>query len=417
MGQSVPIPRGETVRIGASMDCDLVIDDPKASALHAGLMFDEDGTYRLSDLDSTNGILLKGARVLDAVIPLGATFVIGRTAIRLQAASRVLDIPASPARRFGDLVGESLAIRELFAVLELVAPTAVTVLIEGETGTGKELVARSLHNASDRRRGPFVALDCGAMSESLLESGLFGHIRGSFTGAARDRKGAFVEATGGTLFLDEIGSMSLSAQAKLLRVLETKRVRPVGADSERAVDVRIVAAANIDLEEAVAQGRFRPDLFYRLAVVRAQIPSLRARPDDILPISRALLHRAGFPADTLSGSGAEALLGYHWPGNVRELRNVLDRAVALSPNAERFGDLRIQVARPALVHRRVSETPAFRVDLPFKEARQRLMDEFEATYLRSIVAQVPDGNLSAMARLAGLDRKTLRDLLERHGLR
>jgi len=413
MGRHIALPEdGESITVGASTSCDLTLEDTKISARHAQLGRHGARSFTITDLGSTNGILFQGAVVREATLPVGATFVLGRTPLRVQPPARHLDLPPSPARRFGDLVGESVAIRELFAVLELAADSDVTVLVEGETGTGKELVARSLHDNGPRRRKPFVALDCGALSESLLESALFGHVRGAFTGAERDRKGAFRQAHGGTLFIDEVSNMSLAAQAKLLRVLESREVRPVGAETAHMVDVRVVAAANVDLEQRVADGFFRPDLFYRLAVVRLQIPPLRARPQDVIPIARALLHRRGFPADRFDGPVAAELAGHHWPGNVRELRNVLDRALALSPGAESVDDLRIAVGPPA-----PDTTVAARVDLPFKHARQRVLEGFEATYLKALLARFPDGNLSAMARAAELDRKTLRELLERHGLR
>jgi len=308
------------------------------------------------------------------------------------------------------LVAESLAMREVFAVLELAARSDVTVLVTGETGTGKELVARALHDASARRGQPFVTVDCGALPEGLLESELFGHVRGAFTGAVADRKGAFQRAHGGTLFLDELGAVSPAVQSRLLRALEARTIKPVGADQERPVDVRVVAATPLDLTTRVATGAFRSDLYYRLSVLSLELPPLRARREDLAPLVRELLRRRGFDDTPPSGPNLERLLVHAWPGNVRELRNVIDRAVALSPGAKDFASLRVSFEPIA-----PQGGLGVRAELPFKDAKDAVIDAFEAQYLAQVHRQ-HDGNVSAGARFAGVDRGHWRELLKKHAI-
>jgi DNA-binding NtrC family response regulator len=301
--------------------------------------------------------------------------------------------------------------REVFAVLERVASSDATILVEGETGTGKELVARAVHEASNRRRGPFVAVDCGALPENLLESELFGHVRGAFTGAANARNGMLLRADGGTLFLDELGRITPTLQARLLRVLEERKVRPLGGDTEKPVDVRVIAASRDDLDAEVAAGRFRPDLLYRLAVVRIMLPALRTRREDIPILTRELLRRRGLADEAPGGGNLDRLIAHSWPGNVRELRNVVDRAIALAPGAQRFGDLVIRIDNAPVV----GETIAVRSDLPFAEAKAAVLHDLERRYLADVLART-HGNLSAASRESGIDRKHLRTLARKHGL-
>jgi DNA-binding NtrC family response regulator len=406
-GRAVSI--AERVVVGSADDCDLVLDDERVSARHLEVVADGD-RFAIRDLGSKNGTLYHGSLVGEARVPVGATLKLGHTFLRIQPRPTALEVAPSQSRRFGDLVAESLAMRELFGVLELVAESEATVLIEGETGTGKELVARALHEQGRRRRGPFVAIDCGALPESLLESELFGHVRGAFTGAQQTREGAFLRAHGGTLFLDELGAVSAPVQARLLRVLEARTVRPVGADQERPIDVRVVAAARVDLEREVAEGRFRADLYYRLSVVRVVLPPLRARREDLVPLVRELMRVRGLEAGVVAGPGLDVLLAHEWPGNVRELRNVIDRAHALSPQARSFAELRLQLSS------RAGEEPlSVRSDLSYAEAKEALLDAFEHRYLRDLHGRNA-GNVSAIARESGLDRKHLRSLLKRQGL-
>jgi DNA-binding NtrC family response regulator len=408
-GRARRLTEGEIV-VGTDRDADLVLSDDRVSARHLALRADG-ARFVVRDLGSTNGSWYEGSKVSEVTLPAGATLLVGRTALRLEPEAQPLDLPPSQARRFGELVGESLAMREVFAVLERIAPSDATVVVEGETGTGKELIARALHEASPRRRGPFVAVDCGALPEGLLESELFGHVRGAFTGAAAARPGLFVRADGGTLFLDELGRISPTVQARLLRVLEERVVRPLGGDAERAIDVRVIAAARDDLDAEVAAGRFRADLMYRLAVVRVALPPLRARREDLPLLIRDLLRRRGLADEVPAGAGLDRLIAHGWPGNVRELRNVLDRALALAPGARRFAELTLRLdASPV-----AGEGLAIRSELPYAEAKAAVLHELERRYLADVLARCA-GNLSAAARDSGIDRKHLRALARKHGL-
>lgn len=397
--------------VGSDAHCDLVLTDERVSRRHFSIEARE-GRFVVIDLGSRNGTVYEGSAVTEAVLPFGATLKCGHTFLRIVPRSAELEVRPSAARRFGELVGESLAMREVFAVLELAAKSDVTVLLEGETGTGKELAARALHEQGARRGKPFVAIDCGALPENLVESELFGHLKGAFTGAQGDRAGAFRRAEGGTLFLDELDGVPLDVQARLLRAIEERRVRPVGADAEVAVDVRVIAGARVELAQRVAEGAFRPDLYYRVSVLRVSLPPLRARREDIAPIVAALLRLRGLEPGPVSGPGLDRLFAHDWPGNVRELRNAIDRALALQPTARSFADLRLRVGAPS----GEGDPLAVRSELPFAEAKQRVVDAFERRYLDELLAR-HDGNLSAAARDAGLDRKHLRTLLAKHGLR
>ena len=396
--------------IGTAAGCALVLSDDRVSGQHVSVRAVE-SRFVVKDLGSTNGTWYEGSRITEVTLPAGSTLLTGKTALRIEPEAQPLDLPPSQARRFGELVGESLAIREVFAVLERVALSDATLLVEGETGTGKELVARAIHDASDRRRGPFVAVDCGALPEGLLESELFGHVRGAFTGAANARAGTIKRAHGGTLFLDELGRISPTVQARLLRVLEERVVRPLGGDSEAEVDVRVVAASRDDLDAEVAAGRFRPDLLYRLAVVRVMLPPLRSRREDIPLLVRELVRRRGFADEPPAGPGLDRLTAHAWPGNVRELRNVIDRAIALAPGAQRFADLTIRVEATPVA----GDGLAVRSDLPYAEAKAAVLHDLERRYLGDVLART-GGNLSAAARESGIDRKHLRTLARKHGL-
>lgn len=388
----------------------LVLTDERVSRRHVRISPAGPG-FAIEDLGSRNGTFFEGGRVERATVRVGATLLVGRSTLRLAPLAEPLEVAPSQSRCFGDMVGESLALREVFAVLELAAKSDVTVLLEGETGTGKELAARALHAASERAGASYVALDCSALPESLVESALFGHHKGAFTGANASREGAFVRASGGTLLLDELDSISPAVQARLLRVVEERVVRPVGSDVEREVDVRLVAASRRDLSTLVAEGGFRADLFYRLSVLRVRIPPLRERREDVAPTVAAILRSRGLAEPgPIAGPGLDVLFAHDWPGNARELRNVVDRALVLRPDATRFAELRFSVRGE------LGEPPlAVRADLPFHEAKQAVVDEFERRYLADLLAR-HDGNVSAAARAAGLDRKHLRRLALRHGV-
>jgi DNA-binding NtrC family response regulator len=321
------------------------------------------------------------------------------------------------AQQYDDLIGSAPSMREVYRVIDRVAPTDATVLINGESGTGKELAARALHKHSRRGKGPFIALNCSALPGELIESELFGHVRGAFTGADRDRQGLFEAAQGGTLFLDEIGELHAAAQAKLLRALEERVVTPVGATAPREVDVRVVAATHRALDEMAAQGQFREDLLYRLKVITLLLPPLRERREDIVPLAlhfiADLAKRHNRRALQLSDAARAAILVYPWPGNVRELRNALERAVVLA-DGERIEvtDLPVQISETRVS---LPAAEAVAADVPFVQARERAVDAFERTYLTAALEK-HDGNVSATARFLGMHRQSLQKMLKRLGI-
>ncbi len=322
---------------------------------------------------------------------------------QLEQTLRRLQDEVRKSREGGALLGESRGMRELLDLIGRIADLDSSVLIVGESGTGKELVARALHQQGGRRDGPFIALNCAALPETLLESELFGHERGAFTDARSARRGLFLEASGGTLLLDEVGELPLPLQPKLLRVLEERKVRPVGGNREFPCDVRIVAATHRDLEEAIAQGTFREDLYYRLNVLTLELPPLRDRGNDILLLAQAFASE--FAARFQKGlkgitePAASRLLAYHWPGNVRELRNVMERAVALTRNDRLTPeDLPDRLRRPV---------PGRALPAGLAEGEGLLpLAEMEQLYLQHVLAAV-GGNRSLAAKVLGIDRKTL----------
>jgi DNA-binding NtrC family response regulator len=397
------------VVLGAHASCDVVLEDPQISRRHAELLACPQGV-RVKDLGSTNGTWWQGSRITEVLISSGAVIQLGAISARISA-NDAPSVPPSERDHFGAMAGKSLGMRELFAVLELASPTDATVLVEGESGTGKEVTARAIHDASARSGGPFVVVDCSAISEALIESHLFGHVRGAFTGADRERKGAFVEATGGTLFLDELGELPLPAQAKLLRALEARMVQPVGADRPVAVDARVVAATHRDLAKMVAANEFRFDLFYRLAVVHVALPALRQRLEDLPHLIGALYAARGLVPGPIDGPNLERMHQHSWPGNVRELRNVLERAWAMSGSATAFRELRLWL--DASMSAQFSEV----VDssLQFKEAKERWNDHFERRYV-SMVFSSNGNNVTRAAEHAGLSRRHFRELLYKHAL-
>jgi two-component system response regulator HydG len=313
--------------------------------------------------------------------------------------------------RFEELLGTSPAMRRVYDLVERVAETDASVLITGESGTGKELVARAIHHRSRRRSGPFVALNCAAVTETLLESELFGHAKGAFTDAKTARAGIFVEANEGTLFLDEIGELPLGLQPKLLRAVQERKVRPVGGNLEVPFDARLVAATNRDLETAVEEGRFRGDLFYRINVVHVPIPPLRARSTDVLLLAQHFVdHFAktfGKHVKGLSPTVAERLLAYSWPGNVRELANCMERAVALT----RYEEIVVEDLPEKIQNYRQSSVEVS----SFDAAELVPLEEIERRYILRVLEAVR-GNRTVAAQTLGLDRKTLYRKLKAYGV-
>jgi DNA-binding NtrC family response regulator len=399
------------LQVGADRSCDLILTDPQVSRKHAELSVASDG-IRVRDLDSTNGTFCQGARISEIIVAAGSIVTFGGTQVQIESADKPT-LPPSSRNRFGGMVGTSVAMRELYSVLEMASPTEVTVLIEGESGTGKELVARALHDHSARANVPLVVVDCSAIATELLDSQLFGHLRGAFTGASHDRKGAFVEASGGTLFLDELGELPLPSQAKLLRALEDQTVMPVGSDKRIKVDTRVVAATHRNLLEMVSLKRFRFDLYYRLAVVHAHLPPLRDRLEDIPVLIANFYEGRGIDPGPIEGPNLDRLMQNAWPGNIRELRNVLERAWALSgPDKQAFADLILWMQSTP-----TSPKSGPRVDasMPFKEAKEQWNDEFERVYLEQVFAQCSQ-NITHAAEHAGINRRHFRTLLRKHGI-
>ncbi len=429
------------IAIGAMEDNDLVIEDDTVSRYHCRIYQDEN-SYLLQDLDSTNGTFINRVRIKEAYLKPGCTVLDER-----------VEILPSNREAFGRIVGKSVRMREIFGILEKIAPTSVTVVIEGETGTGKEVVARTVHECSNRAKGPFVVFDCGAVPENLIESELFGHEKGSFTGAIMARQGLFEMAQGGTIFLDELGELNLDLQPKLLRALEQREVRRVGSNKPVKIDVRVVAATNRNLEEEVKAGRFREDLFYRLSVVRLVLPPMRERREDIPLLVKHFLRNAGFNRENnrvrikgISRDALDCLINYHWPGNVRELVNVIERACSFAETEYiQPEDLPEHISGIGMIARRADPEEATMSagdgttsDIPvgvplqlsgdtdgtvmplgmaktFKEAKEEWVSTFERDYITNLLRRNA-ANISHAAKEAEIDRKYFRKLMKKYEL-
>ncbi|MBK6515113.1 MAG: sigma 54-dependent Fis family transcriptional regulator [Polyangiaceae bacterium] len=408
-GQSFDLA-GPEVRVGSARGAELLLLDGAVSRHHLTLRV-ERGRVRVIDAGSRNGTLLDGVSIRDAYARADSSVTAGNTQLRINLLHDEVLVPLSSRERFGALVGTSPAMRVVFTLLERAAAVDDTVLLEGETGTGKELAAEALHEESARSGGPFVVFDCSAVAPTLMESELFGHVRGAFSGAVADREGALEAADGGTLFLDEIGELPVDLQPKLLRALERLEVRRVGSNAPVRVDVRVVAATNRNLAEEVARRAFREDLYYRLAVVRVALPPLRERPEDIpLLVEHFCRQRAqqGRPVVPFGDRVVRGLMGQAWPGNVRELKNAVARAISIGAGAESAG--------PASVPASAAVSGRIDLSVPLKEARDRMCDLFEEQYLRLALTET-GGNVSQAARLAGVNRKFIQRAVRRFGLR
>ena len=405
--------RGARLVIGSERRADLVLSDGAVSRFHCEIVV-AGGRVHVRDLDSRNGTTVDDVTVIEAVLHAGATLGAGRNRIRVELGDEPVRVPLSAAERFGVMVGRSTAMRAVFSLLERAAACDATVLLTGETGTGKEAAAASVHQVGARRDQPFLVVDCGAIPGGLLEAELFGHEKGSFTGAGAARVGAFEAAAGGTIFLDEIGELSPELQPKLLRVLERREIKRIGANHHLPVDVRVIAATHRDLRAEVNARRFRADLYYRLAVVECTLPPLRDRADDLPLIVEHLLARAT-PAQRaeLSAPPFVAQLAAHrWGGNVRELRNYLDRCLALGTELATVPHATEPDANPIPP----AAAAADAATRPLREAREDATRRFERAYLEDLLRQ-SGTNLAAAARLAGVDRAHLYRLLWKHGLR
>ena len=438
--QEYSFDKGE-IGLGAMEDNDIVLHDDTVSRHHCKIIQENSG-YVLVDLHSTNGTTVDKVRIREAFLRPGCTIGVGQTQFKFNAREEEVEIVPSRSDHCGDLIGRNAKMREIYSIIEKISPTATTVVIEGETGTGKEVVAQSIHKLSSRATGPVIIFDCGAVPPNLIESELFGHEKGSFTGAVMTRQGLFEMADHGTLFLDELGELPLDLQPKLLRALEQREIRRVGSSKSIKVDVRIIAATNRNLEEEVRAGRFRQDLFYRLSVVRLMLPALRDRVDDIPLLVRYFLKTQAYNlapdgsarVKAISRTAGECLTNYNWPGNVRELVNVIERAVSFCDgNSIEVNDLPEQIRNvsKAVVRAPTSGADAG-VELPngqaprppqelisgdvtFKDAKERWVSSFERDYIISLLKR-HKGNISHAARDADIDRKYFRKLMKKYDI-
>lgn len=427
--------------LGSAPHCDIVIADAAVSRVHAELEPMPEGIW-IRDLKSRNGTFIEGVRVESASVGDGYRIRVGTTEILVDYASaEIKPVESWPSDHFGPLVGKSTVMRELFATLARLGPLDSSIMIAGETGTGKELVARAIHGASHRVAGPFVVVDCATLSETLIEAELFGHTKGAFTGAHQSRAGAIESANGGTVFLDEIGELPISMQPKLLRVLESSTVRRVGETKFREVNVRFLSATHRDLLAMVKRGEFREDLYFRLAVLPVRVPALRERIEDIELLVRHFSEGTG---DWLTPKVLRALEARPWRGNVRELRNYAERARAIG--ASEALDFTIDAIEPeaitavipipaAMLSSRTvaappppapvmppltttspstpKESPV--LSQPFRTFREQWIGYGERAFVQALLER-HGNNVVAAAREAGIDRTYLYRLMRKHGL-
>jgi DNA-binding NtrC family response regulator len=401
--------QGKEVNIGSQGDNHCVLTDPTVSRHHA--VIEETGKgYVVRDLGSTNGTYLNGILIKEAYLEYGSIIGLGNTRLQFLPPEERVEISPSEEHYFGGVFGRSLGMRRIFTMLKKISPSDITVTIEGETGTGKELVARGIHCHSQRAGGPFVVIDCGSISKHLIESELFGHEKGAFTGATQTRRGAFEVADGGTIFIDEIGELGLEMQPKLLRVLEQREVRRVGGNEAFKVNVRVIAATNKDLILAVQEGRFREDLFYRISAVRIHLPPLREKGEDIPLLAQHFArelseqYRGGANVN-VSAEALEILRHYHWPGNVRELKNIITRAMAMGNDEV----LRLRDFIIPLPSEGKPQAPSL------DSLVGKTLEEIEkAAIMKTLKAH--GGNKSAAARVLGIAYSTLYEKIKKYGL-
>jgi DNA-binding NtrC family response regulator len=396
--------------VGTSPDNDLVLADPTVSRYHVEIARARDGGLLVEDLGSLNGTLIGAARVERAIVPAGTRVKLGATTLEVGDGDPAAFAAEPAPPEIASLVATSVAMQQVVATVRRLAPSGVSVLIQGETGTGKELVARALHDLRSETPGPWVVVDCGSMPATLVASELFGHEKGAFTGADRRHVGAFERASGGTLFLDEIGELPMPVQPALLGALERKRIRRVGGDREIPVELRVVCATHRDLRAECNCGSFRADLYFRLAAARIVLPPLRDRPDDVEPLVRHFVREitGSDEAAAFGPATLEAMRAHHWSGNVRELRNVVETALAM-------GSVSFDTSLEAGLELPVEPSPAS-LPLSYREARAQALARFEQAYLRALI-QRAGGNASEAARLARMDRPYLLTLLRKQGLR
>jgi len=412
--REVPVDK-DVFTIGAGAQNDLILTDEAASRRHCEIHQREDG-FLLRDLGSTNGTMVQGVRVCEVYLNQGVEFQVGKTRLVFCPLQETLSYPLSACESFGRLNGVSVAMRRVYHLAGTYAKTDAAILIQGETGTGKELLAEALHEHSPRSKKPFVVIDCAALATGVIESELFGHAKGSFTGAGTERVGAFESAHGGTVFLDEIGELDLSLQPKLLRVLEKKEVRRLGANTVRPVDVRIIAATNRNLEREVREGRFREDLYYRLSIVKIELPPLRQRKDDIPLLVRCFLKELTGSDDVTVWADFDKSMDlfrqHDWPGNARELRNVVEMGVRGSTGTIDLGAC-LTLGRMGVTDPEAGVED--QSDRPFKEAKNQLVETFERDYIVKLLER-NGNNISRAAREAQIERAYLQRLVRKHEL-
>jgi len=397
------------VLIGKSPACEVRLADPSVSRRHVAI--DVAGQWlRLTDLDSTNGTFVNGIAVVDGFLDGGEFLRIGDTTFHVERLESETTINVSPRTSFGRMIGGSAEMRRLYPLCERLAQADVPVIIEGETGTGKEVLAESLHEEGSRAKGPFVVFDCTAVPPNLLESALFGHEKGSFTGAIGTREGVFEQAHGGTLLIDEIGDLDMQMQPKLLRAIQRSEVQRVGASKWTKVNVRVLAATRRDLDKEVQAGRFRDDLFYRINVARIELPPLRRRHGDVTMLAQYFWSALGGAAKPIPADMLQRFEDYAWPGNVRELHNAVSRALALGEFARLEALRQTDAPAPAgsdFIH------GVLDLDLGLSEARQRVVDEFERRYVERMLAK-HGGNVAKAAAASGIARRYFYLIRKRH---
>jgi transcriptional regulator with GAF, ATPase, and Fis domain len=400
---------GRLLKVGSAPDNDLVLSDALVSRRHCEIELTEAG-FRVRDSGSTNGVRAPCARIYDAAFDKPSELSIGGSKLSITLLSGSEDREQSSALRFGDLLGRSNKMRELFADLERLAPSQLSVLIEGETGVGKDVVAESIHRASARSEGPYVVFDCGAVAPTLVESELFGHERGAFTGATAARTGVFEEAHGGTLFLDEVGELPKELQPKLLRALEAQTIKRLGGRSSVPIDVRVLSATNRNLLAEVTRGQFRQDLYFRLAAAKVQVPPLRERYDDIPLLVEHFLAREkpAAPATSVPTHVWEMFAAHRWPGNVRELRHAVQRLV-IAPELSLRMVSEGMAGSDQAAHKAQSEEV-----VPLRVARRDAAETFEREYLARLLRRA-EGNPLRAAALAEVSRQMIQKLMRKHG--
>jgi DNA-binding NtrC family response regulator len=408
-----------TTMVGTHADNDLVLTDATVSRYHLEIRVRRDG-IEVRDLDTTNGTKHGGAKIGQVVLTGAARLRLGKhTELDVEPIDANVELGDWANDRFGDVLGTTQPMKRLFALLGKAAPTEATILLQGETGTGKEAIAEAVHKSSRRSKGPFVVVDCGSIPHELIASELFGHAKGSFTGAGADKEGLIEAANKGTLFLDEIGELALDLQPQLLRVLDRRQVRRVGETQSIDVDIRVIAATHRDLRAMVKAGQFREDLYYRLAVVATHVPPLRERRADIPALATWFAEKMGRGSFAQSPALLDQLQRHDWPGNVRELRNVVERALSLGDAAladlgePQRPDSTLTESGDSSTQRRGSD-PAV-LELPFKEAKAQLVEAFERDYLTALLAR-HHGNISRAAAEAGIDRNYIHRLVKKYGL-